>query len=173
MIWDYRIYTMQRDALKVLPKIIGKRRAEEWVRNYKFPTDPEEYENLWRYWSCTLAHVLDTMNEVTKEEIKVDFFADKVSEQLYDETFNKYYKKIGPYAVRKWLENYEYFNRKEILDIKDHWQEVTEELDNMIIKKKDLYLELKHYYEYNSNLKWIKYALLHLFYLIFKRNATV
>lgn len=159
------ITRMKDYALKIMSREIGNKRAIEWINNYKFPENNRELIKLSNIWHGTIWNILMDISKPSKEELCQEDIIKDIQTTLKNETFYKYYKRIGPNNVTIWLNNYKFPDSYEdIVRIKSSWNNITQKLNNVIISKKDLYQDLANYYKDKSKIQFIKYKILTLLY---------
>lgn len=161
MINEEMIIRMREYAMKIMSKEIGWKRTINWLNNYKFPESNRELMKLFNVWHGTIWNVLMDMDKPTKEELEKEELKRDIPKILRSEIFNKYYKKIGPSNVYKWLDNYKFPRTyEELIEVKNNWNNITSELSNIEINKKDLYKDLADYYKNSSKIQYYKYKIL-------------
>lgn len=159
------IIRMRESAMKIMSREIGWKRAINWLNNYEFPESNKELMKLFNVWHGTVWNVLMDMDKPTKEELEKEELERTIPRILRNETFNKYYKKIGPSNVYRWLDNYKFPRTyEELIEVKNNWNNITTELFNIKINKKDLYKDLANYYKGFSKIQYYKYKILQLLF---------
>lgn len=161
MINNELICRMKDYAMKIMSKEIGYKRTLEWLNNYKFPETNKELIKLSNVWHGTVWNILIDIDKPTKEELEKEELERTIPIILRNEIFNKYYKKIGPSNVYRWLDNYKFPNTyEELIKVKNNWNNIIKELDSININKKDLYKDISEYYKDLSKFQYYKYKLL-------------
>lgn len=161
MMNDKMIIYMRDYAMKIMPREIGYKKTIEWLANYKFPKAHEDLIKLSNIWQGLIQNALLDIDKPSKEELSKEEFIRTVPGILKSITFYKYYKKVGPSNVFKWLENYKFpKDYDNLYKTKKNWNNIISKLSNIKIHKKELYNDLARYYKDKSKTNYFKYKLL-------------
>lgn len=158
------INRMKDYVWKMMPREIGYKRTKEWLDNYKFPESNKDLIKLYNIWLGTVHNTLMDMDKPSKEELYKEYKVSSIKTSLMFEVSEKYNNVVGPTNVSNWLSNYKFpEDYDEISKVRDNWNNIISELNQIKISKSDLYKDLAEYYKGKSKLKYYKYKLLTLY----------
>ena len=160
------IARMKEYAMKIMPREIGWGKTMNWLNNYKFPESNMELTKLSNIWDGIIWNALIDIDKPTKEELEKEDLTRTIPGILRNEAFSKYYKKVGPSNIIKWLNNYKFPNTyEELVKTMKNWKNIIQELDNTIkISKHSLYKDLAEYYKNSSKIQYYKYRILEMLF---------
>lgn len=141
-------------AYKILPRKIGMHNTTLWIQENLHNQSRSEWFNL-------VNDAMYKLPKISDEELQKETALIQIPLDLKEIVFCKYYKKIGPTNVFKWIYSYKFpENYEELMQIKKNWNNIISKLSNIKIHKKELYNDLARYYKDKSKTNYFKYRLL-------------